>query len=270
MLTELGYDLPRWGADGELGVETFEAFVQFLRDHGTEADEDAERISDAEYALLKQVHRATLDAPLGPQLATGRFHDLRILAGQKHVRGHRSWKQIRGITLHQTACRLGENPRRWAGVGAHLGVTRSGQVIWLHDVEKVVIHGNGFNASTIGIEMDGTYEGVEGDRRTFWRPKEDPRREPQNPTLELVEAAKSTIRWLCEHVKRHGGRLELLVAHRQASNQRRSDPGSALWQRVAMPLHEELRLHDGGPGHTVGSGYPIPEAWDSSRRGMKY
>ena len=269
-LMELGYDLPRWGADGDLGSETLGAIAHFLRDHGAEADEDADVVSDVALALVQNVLAATKAAPLGPKLESGRFHDLRSMASQKNVGGRRAWKQITGVTLHQTACVLGERPQRWATVGAHLGVTRAGQVIWMHDFEKIVWHGNGFNGHTIGIEMEGTYAGVEGDDRTFWRPKDEPNRKPQTPTIELVEAARATVRWVCQEVARHGGRIKQLVAHRQASNQRDSDPGSALWQQVAMPLHKELSLSDGGPGYTVGNGYPIPEKWDPSRAGVKY
>jgi N-acetyl-anhydromuramyl-L-alanine amidase AmpD len=269
-LVELGYDLPRWGADGELGAETLDALARFLRDHGTPIDDDASVVSDAELALVQKVLTAIRDAPLGPQLVGGRFHDLRPLAAQRGIGGRRPWNQVTGVTLHQTACVLGEKPQRWATVVAHLGITRGGQVIWMHDFEKIVWHGNGFNGSTIGIEMDGTYAGIEGDDRTFWRPSDEPDRKPQAPTTELVEAAKATVRWICQEVARHGGRIQRLVAHRQASNQRQSDPGSALWKQVATPLHAELDLSDGGPGYTVGDGYPIPEAWDPSRLHVTY
>lgn len=269
-LMELDYDLPRWGADGDLGTETMDAFARFLRDHGTAVDDDADVVSDAELALLWQVLAATKDAPLGPRLASGRFHDLRRDAGQDRIGGRRSWKQINGVTLHQTACVLGEKPQRWRNVAAHLGVTRAGQVIWMHDFEKIVWHGNGLNGATIGIELDGTYAGVEGDDRTFWRPLTEPGREPQTPTNALVEAAKATVRWICREVERHGGRVEKLCAHRQASRERQSDPGSALWREVALPLHAELKLDDGGPGYVLGKGRPIPEKWDPTRVGVKY
>lgn len=269
-LIELGYDLPRWGADGDLGTETIDALALFLRDHGTATDDDAAVVSDAELALVQKMLAATKDAPLGPQLANGRFHDLRSTASQKSLGGRRAWKEITGVTLHQTACVLGEKPQRWNTVAAHLGVTRNGQVVWMHDFEKIVWHGNGLNGFTIGIEMDGTYAGVEGDDRTFWRPQDEPDRKPQAPTIELIEAAKATVRWICQEVARHDGHVERLCAHRQSSDQRQSDPGSALWQRVAMPLHAELGLSDGGPDYTVGTGYRIPEKWDPSRVGVKY
>ncbi len=269
-LLALGYPLPRWGADGDLGVETLGAFWLFLRDHGNEADTEPELITDREQELLYTVH-AQLPEVIGPALADPtKFHDIRDSAKQTWVRGKRPWNRVTGITLHQTACVMGERPQRWGTLGAHIGITREGRVIWVHDFDKLCVHANNFNARTVGIEMDGTYEGVEGNERTFWRPKDEPNRRPQVPTAELIEAAKATVRWIRDEVARHGGRIELLVAHRQASVDRQSDPGSALWQRVALPLHEELGLSDGGAGYTVGDGLPIPEAWDPRRVGVKY
>src|SRR5262249_2110065 len=132
-LMALGYDLPRWGADGSLGTETLDALARFLRDHGTEVDDDANVVSDAELALVQKVLAEPTNAPLGPKLTGGRFHDLRTIAAQNNIGGRRPWTQITGVTLHQTACVLGEKPQRWATVVAHLGVTRAGQVIWMHD-----------------------------------------------------------------------------------------------------------------------------------------
>lgn len=197
--------------------------------------------------------------------------DLRAEAADSD-RGYdrRRWSKVTGICLHQTACVLGERALRWQNVGAHIGVTRGGKVIWLHDFTKLVIHGHGWNAQTVGIEMDGTYAGVEGDLRTFWRPKDDPDRKPQSPTPELLESTRATIRWIVDTVAANGGRVKVLVAHRQSSNQRDSDPGSAIWQAVALPLHKELGLTDGGPGFKIGTGSPIPVEWDPSRTKWRY
>lgn len=269
-LIELGYDLPRWGADSDLGSETVEAFSHFLAAHGSGGDEDANVLTDPELTLLYSVLTATAGAPLGPQLPSGRFHDLRATAAQTTVGGRRPWKQITAIVLHQTASYMGEKPARYNTLGAHLGVTRAGQVVWPHDFEKIIWHANGFNNFSVGLECDGEYEGVEGDIKTFWRPKEEPNRQPQSPTADQIEAVKATVRWVCQEVGRHGGHVTRLLAHRQASVDRQSDPGSALWQRVAMPLHKELGLTDGGPGYKNGTGLLIPERWDSSRTGVKY
>jgi len=269
-LIELGYDLPRWGVDGDLGTETVDAMARFLRDHDKNVDDDADVISDGELELLFSMRGREQQALVGPALPTGRFHDVRTIASQENVGERRGWGHIDGIVLHQTACNLGEKPTRWATVGAHFGVTRAGQVVWMHDFERVVWHANLFNKWTVGIEMDGTYEGIEGRSNTFWHPPDEPHREPQIPTDALVSAAQATVHWICAEVARHGGKITKLLAHRQASNQRQSDPGSALWKRVAMPLHAELGLTDGGRDYTVGTGARIPEDWNSDYAGNRY
>ncbi len=182
----------------------------------------------------------------------------------------RPWDKVTGITLHQTACVLGERPQRWANVGAHVGITRGGQRLWLHDFDVQVVHGNLWNEQCVGIEMDGLYAGVEGDASTVWDDPSTKQREVgMTPTPELIACALDTVRWICRRVAEHGGHVRALVAHRQSSRSRRNDPGSALWQAVALPLHAELGLSDGGVGFTLG-GYAIPEAWDPRCVGIKY
>lgn len=268
-LEELGYPLPRWGADGVLGTETLDALAHLLHDHGKQAEVDADTVTAAELAYVYAL-RDALRIPLAPPVPADRFFDVRSEAARRYVIRRRTWQEVTGICLHQTACNLGERPQRWATVGAHLGITREGKVVWMHDLDYAIVHGNGFNTHTVGIEMDGMYAGIEGNLETFWRPPGQPDRQPQSPTAELVEAAKQTVKWICSEVERHGGKVTSLVAHRQASNERQADPGSALWKAVALPLHRELALSDGGPGFKIDTGFPIPEAWDPARVGIKY
>lgn len=183
----------------------------------------------------------------------------------------RPWAKTTGCTLHQTACLLGERAERMYGVGAHFVVTRGGIAYWLHDFNREVIHANGFNDQTWGIELDGLYAGVEGDPKTVWDdPSTERREQGMVLTPEAVETTCQLIRWGHYTVTSNGGPHRALVAHRQASDMRRNDPGSAIWQAVALPMMAELGLSDGGPGFKIGDGYPIPEAWDPSRKGVRY
>lgn len=211
--------------------------------------------------------------PLIPPVIHGvslseRTRDRRSVASKKHDYGERPWTKITGICLHQTACVLGENPERWDSVGCHIGVTRAGYVIRLHDFDRLIVHGNGWNSQCVGIEIDGTYEGIEGDERTLW--KGDSRVHAQRPTAEAIEATQQVIRSICDEVSANGGKIKALVAHRQASASRRSDPGSGIWKSIALPMMKELKLTDGGPGFKIGDGLPIPESWDVNRKGIKY
>lgn len=237
--------------------------------------------SDSHSHLPSSDNRIDIDAtpkqiePLKPPVIPGvnlanRTHDRRSVASKKHVYGTRPWSKVTGICLHQTACVLGENPGRWDTVGCHIGVTRGGLVIKLHNYDSLVVHGNGWNSQTVGIEIDGTYEGIQGDPKTFWRDPSDTKSQPQRLTSATIEATQQIIRDICQEVESHGGKITALVAHRQASANRRNDPGSEIWQRIALPMSIELNLNDGGKGFKIGTGLAIPEAWDSRNKGSKY
>jgi hypothetical protein len=266
LLLSLGYSLPRWGADGDLGEETLEAAADFAEDHGLPEVEGT--IPDA---LLLALRGAAGAAPTLPPA----FEDHTALhppAKPKHTTA-RPWSSITGITLHQTACLLGENPPRWYSVPAHVGVTRRGRILYLHSLSLNVPHGNGLNARTVGVEIDGTFEGVEGDRKTWW--PSPGYKGPMTPTPEQLEASRDAVRWIVEEVARHGGRVRFIHAHRQSSASRESDPGSRIWQEVGVWAQRELGLSDGGPGFVVAKGgvaqgSPIPESWDPRYKGVRY
>jgi hypothetical protein len=147
-------------------------------------------------------------------------------------------------------------------------------VFWLHDLNRVIIHGNGWNSRTIGIEIDGLFAGVEGDLNTLWDDPETPGRDKAMSLTDIqAEAVRQLIRWTHAEIVRRGGKPKVLVAHRQASEDRRNDPGSKVWQEIAIPMLAKLKLSDGGPGFAIADrfgGRPIPEAWDPTRIGIKY
>ncbi len=184
----------------------------------------------------------------------------------------RPWGQVRGITLHQTACSMGERVERYDTIGAHFAVLRSGRVLRMADLDRVVYHGHGWNNQCVGIECDGLYAGIEGDLRTVWDDPTTPYREqPQQVTPHAMESTRQLVRWIVEEARRNGATVKILGAHRQAVDSRRNDPGEAIWRQVALPLHAELGLSDGGPGFTLpgSTGYAIPEVWGGAK-GVKY
>lgn len=184
----------------------------------------------------------------------------------------RPWSSVRGITLHQTACDMGERIERYDTIGAHFAVLRSGRVLRMADEDRLIYHGHGWNNQCVGIEVNGLYAGVEGDLRTVWDDPTTPYREqPQQVTETAMESTRQLVRWICENVRRHGGAVKVLCAHRQAVDSRRNDPGEAIWKQVALPLHAELGLSDGGPGFKLpnSTGSAIPEVW-GGEIGIKY
>jgi len=265
-LLALGYALPRWGADGDLGSETLDALTRFLVDHGDGyADLDAGAVSDWELGHVQKIFNAlSWPVPVPGKV----FYDLRREASRKAVGGRRPWTKITGICLHQTACDFGaESPRRWDTLGAHIGASREGNVFWVHDLEFVVYHGNELNGFTVGLECEGNYPGLDGDTSTVWQPGGGAL---MTVTPELAKAAQEAIRWICATVARHGGKVVHLFAHRQTAGSRRADPGEEIWKQVALPIMAELSLDDGGPKFRIDNGRPIPEAWNPEYRGNAY
>jgi N-acetylmuramoyl-L-alanine amidase len=275
-LLELGEHLPRWGADGKLGDETFDAVTSLLVKHGRKAELDPapDVVDDEELKFIGALRDLLRESPkVAPPDA---LLDRRAQAGGNKDMGPRSWPDVKGWCLHQTACHLGasKDPARCDNIGAHFVVYQDGRVFWLHDLDRRIIHGNGFNSQTIGIEIDGLFAGVEGDLSTVWDDQSTPQRE-QAMTLTPAQttAVKQLIRWTHAEIVRHGGQPTTIVAHRQASGDRRDDPGSKVWKEIAMPMLTEFRLSDGGPGFMLKDGQggmPIPESWDPSRTGIKY
>jgi len=269
-LMSLGFALPRFGADGGLGDETLTAVARFRAERGLLAVPDdvpgtvPVRIVEAIAAEVKAKTEQGLPA---------NFVDVRGQHGRPGLstsQPHRPWKQITGITLHQTAALIGEKESTWFSVPIHLGVTRKGKIIQLYSFTDRTNHAHNLNAADVGIEVDGFYEGVEGDVTTFWRPKSEPNRKPLKPTPEQIVALREAVRWIRDVVNGFGGKLKFIHAHRQSSKDRQSDPGSRLWREVGVWAQNELGLADGGKGFTVGDGLPIPEKWDARYAGVKF
>lgn len=266
-LEALGYTLPRFGADGQLGPETCNAYERFMESQGMPGEDV---VTDEGVTFVLRARDRWL--ALGPSSQSpARLIDRRQFASREHDYGRREWTGVKGICLHQTACDMGERSARYDTIGAHVVVTRSGSVLWIHDFDRLIVHGNGWNTQCVGIEINGLFEGIAGDPRTLWDDPSTPARERgMQPTLEQLGASCQAIRWICDIVRRRGGQVHALVSHRQASANRRNDPGSAIWKSVALPMMAELKLTDGGLGFKIGSGYPNPEAWDPSRKGIPY
>jgi len=273
-LIALGYPMPRWGADGWYGGETDEAAEEFATDHELEKEDGVSGTDLVNTVLLlAQEYKQPLPAS---------FVDMRDKHPARKRGRRRSWDKITGITLHQTACcflhegvtdqsKIDRAVERVCSIGVHHTVLRNGISVWANPYEHRMPHAQAFNGPDVGIEIDGYYAGVDGDDGTFWRPQSRPDRQPMQVSEPQVLAARETCRFIIEEVRRHGGRIRYIHAHRQTSRSRTSDPGSLLWQAVAIPLLEEYGLSYGGPDFFVprsktksGPGRPIPVEWDPS------
>ena len=270
-LIALGYSLPRYGADGDLGDETLRAYGEFLVLEGMRAptDEMPKSITVAGAAGLDRAFAAI------PPVAEGdKYFDER----NKHPHDGRSksypymkWSEVKAIVLHQTATQLGEKPERWHSVPIHFGITRSGKTIQLYDLTEVCNHAGNFNRWTVGIEIDGWFAGVEGRPETLWQPKAPaPKRTAMNLPAAQADAAKSCVKRIIDTVAANGGQITRIHPHRQSSGDRQSDPGSLIWQTVGLWGQQQFNLSDGGQNYKIDSGRTIPFDWDPRYTGNKY
>jgi hypothetical protein len=191
----------------------------------------------------------------------------------------RNVREVTGVCLHQTATVMGENPARYRRLSIHFVITRSGKVIQTCNVLSLLLGGNGWNNGTIQIEMDGLLPGLLDDPTTInrredldttWNDPDTPvRDQPMSVTDEQKRSLRNLIRYLDELVRRLGGALRVIVAHRQSSGSRQNDPGQETWAE-ALTMMDELGLSSGGAGFKLDDGRPICEAWDPRCKGIPY
>lgn len=216
--------------------------------------------------------------PDPPPLVRGkRKHRVRrtMEAGRivEHVE-ERDPKRIDGIVLHQTACSFGPSDdanarhRRALGVACHALAFRDGAVVLANPLRWTVLHGNGLNDRSLGLEVEGLYSGLEDDPSTL--PDEAARStwggRPDVVSELLVAAGRRALRELVERGRAEGMPIRYVWAHRQSSRTRRSDPGAVLWRRLIVEYAQPVLGLVAQPSMVLqskssGPGRPIPAAW---------
>lgn len=173
---------------------------------------------------------------------------------------------VDAITLHQTACIFGKaahqptRHHRALGVACHALAFNDGVVVLANPLRSWVHHANGLNSRSLGLEVECNARGLVADPRTV-SGLEVP------PTPEAIEAGREAIRLLVKLGREEGMPIRYILAHRQSSPTRRSDPGEQLWRALvveyAVPVlglvtQPELVMTDrrGRPGRA------LPPQWD--------
>jgi N-acetyl-anhydromuramyl-L-alanine amidase AmpD len=266
-LVKLGYGLPKFGVDGDLGHETLAALQEFAAAHGVSAEHLPHEDAPIDAALIEDLLEIAAakkpPKPRGVQLV-----DATAEHPNRHAKGVRPWTSITGVTLHQTGIYMQNTARRFHRLRAHIGIIDPGGVgtiVQVYPLDTLLWHANGLNPHTVGIEINGLFEGVEGQGL----PRYQRHLKLCHPSAAQIEAARKCLGWIAEEVGRHGGKLEHVYAHRQSSSTRRADPGSRVWQDVALWAEENLGLAT-RPTVTYGKGRPIPVAWDPRQTGVRY
>lgn len=183
-------------------------------------------------------------------------------------------KTITGITLHQCAVFFGVAKgskdkhaalhnrglnvacHAWAvdGLGADVDC---GDFVACNPLDWFVYHGNGLNAFSLGLEVDGSYPGLLSQKGAV-------------PTQRVIDASKDALRWLVEEGRKAGMPIEFIWAHRQASPSRRADPGEALWKALVVDFARPVLGLRTECERVWGEGRPVPLAWDPEQGKGEY
>ena len=192
--------------------------------------------------------------------------------------------RIDTLCLHQMACKDSDNQGwvRWKKLPAHWLITEgeNSKAYWLHDFLRRLPTSHEYNARSIGFEIEGYFAGIGVDEKTFWQPgcsywseaklkeegkKRCAKRTPMVPTQRQLDACimacEASIWW----VNNNGGEIKYIASHRSTYSTKRSDPGSLIWEGVAVAMFKRYPNLQVGPVLHQYNGKQIPEAWDSGR-----
>lgn len=175
----------------------------------------------------------------------------------------RGWEMIKGVTLHQTGCNMPQRPMGWARVNAHYGITQEGLPILINDPLDMIWHAQQLSKTTIGIEIEGNYCGLDGNLATLWEPGGG----PANFNEQMLQAAEVIFDDILALFTDAGVRWLYVYGHRQSSGNRRADPGEEIWRKIGVPWQKALNTTTHGPKKTFGKGRPLPLAWDRNGKG---
>jgi len=177
-------------------------------------------------------------------------------------KGQRSWQDVLGVTLHQTAVVIG-SPDRCLNMPVHGAVLDDGEggaiVVLLHDPTALLWHGHGFNTHDIGIEIACRACGIEGELA-----------KGTEATDAQLEGARLLLRYYDDLVQENGGQIQFIHAHRQATKNRVGDPGSRIWAAVGEWAASALCWSVGPADFQISHGKPLPDAWTGRANGIEY
>jgi hypothetical protein len=200
------------------------------------------------------------------QLAAMKFEDRRE-AVKKHRKGAKlpdTTKRhprsgIDAIVLHAMGfVRNRSRPDKFDGVKAHFAVLRSGEILYLHDVEEYLHAAHDFNSRSISIEFEGNPPGTDGKAHA------EAKLGAHVPTLQQIRSGRNLVTLLARSPTLN---LRYIYGHRQSCA--KICPGPHIWYNVGKWATTALRLSDGGPGYTTSNKYcagvGIPASWNDAQ-----
>jgi N-acetylmuramoyl-L-alanine amidase len=271
-----GYKLPRKGADGHLGDETWGALRQFAKDHNILWPP---AVPEPVLAALasRPVEDDTYDLTLVKDLSSMQCDPPEVTKKHKLIKGvvvKRDLKAIRGIVLHQTKSIFSVNAvqikvagnnreealhRRGLRVGCHViafegtgAEVDCGHVCYVNQLAWYVYHAQKANSFSVGLEIEGKFPEFIQNGQLLASPR-------------LIEAARLALKFIVTKARELGmDNLEFIWAHRQMSSKRPGDPGQELWKRVVLDYAVPVLGLKTDTKATWDDGRPIPREWDSS------
>lgn len=170
-------------------------------------------------------------------------------------------KTITGIGIHQTDCVFGPKAdpiarhRRALGVPIHALAFMDGVLAIPYPMLWYMYHGNGMNAMSYGLEIEGSYSGVLGQKRAGGK--------TYNLLDELtIECARAGVKYLYEAGLKLNSPLEHIWAHRQTNKVKERDPSEAIWKAVVLDYAVAVLGLKTQPDRTWDDGKAIPLSWE--------
>lgn len=264
-LIAAGYSLPKYGADGQLGDETWIALQSYAKDHKlTWTPTVPQGVIDALTVQRVDVFNLT-SMQANPPADPSKY---KIVNGKVAVRAPAT---VTGIVLHQTAVwySVSQAQINDAGGDKHLALHKRslnvachliafdgkgagldcGHAVWPNPLEWYVYHANTANDLSLGIECEGDYPGLVSAGCVM-------------PSDRLIRAARDAVRFAVEQGRAQGMKIQYIWAHRQSNASRRADPGEALWKEVVVNYAVPVLGLKTETARVWGDGRPVPLEWD--------
>lgn len=198
-------------------------------------------------------------------------YDQRAVLRPYHGRAApRSPAKVTAIEYHQFDCEMGVSRRQLADAGGdhrlalrnrvlgqpyHVVGLLDGDVIRNHPVERETWHGNGGNAFTVGVGIEGRFPG-----------RESARTAKHTALARAVQVGRAALAQAVEMLREAGVAGPIRInAHRCFTNNRLADPGEGLWRETVLWAVDQLGLVVDYE-IKASSGLPIPVDWDPSAR----
>lgn len=257
-LVRMGFHLPKYGADGDLGGETWAKIELYAEvDQLPTGQPLPEHITDdIMNDLFVKTPIGAFERPVGY---------VRVVGDPNDVIRMRGWKEVDTIVVHQTGCWMTDTPERFRKLNAQMAILRdhATPIVQVQALNAYMYHANEANRFSIGFEINGLFPGL---IKQF----DSAKHSHVGPSDAQINNTRNAIHMVCEEFAAHGGEIKHIIPHRLANDVKRSDPGEAAWKAIGIWAQRKLGLTDKGPGWTIGDGTPLPGEWDDRSAYAKY